>query len=81
VITCCAADAYPVGLPVKINGNKAAEYSDRFLPPQNRQVYSPDTWLEVEGEMSTENIGSKRQLTIQARSLKQIPEPQNPYEY
>lgn len=67
VITCCAADAYPVGLPVKLT--------------QNRQVYQPDTWLEVEGKMITENLGGKRQLTIQASSLKQIPEPQNPYNY
>ena len=66
VITCCAADAYPVGLPVKL--------------PQNRQVYPPDTWLEVEGKMITEKLGGKRQLTIQASSLKQIPEPENPYE-
>jgi len=67
VITCCAADAYPVGLPVKLT--------------QNRQAYSPDTWLEVEGKMTTENLGGKRQLTIQASSLKQIPEPKNPYDY
>jgi len=67
VITCCAADAYPVGLPVKLT--------------QNRQVYPPDTWLEVQGKMITENLGGKRQLTIQASSLKQISEPQNPYNY
>ncbi len=67
VITCCAADAYPVGLPVKI--------------AQNRQAYAPDTWLEVAGKMTTENLAGKRQLTIQASSLKQIPEPKNPYDY
>ena len=68
VITCCAADAYPVGLPVKLN--------------ESRQVYPPDTWLEVEGQMVTENLGGKRQLTIQTTSPpKKIPEPQNPYEY
>lgn len=67
VITCCAADAYPVGLPVKLLANS--------------QVYPPDTWLEVEGKMTTENLGRKRQLTIQASSLKQISEPQNPYDY
>ena len=67
VITCCAADAYPVGLPVKLT--------------QNRKAYPVDTWLEVEGQMITENLGGKRQLTIQASSLKQIPEPQNPYNY
>lgn len=67
VITCCAADAYPVGLPVKLEGD--------------RQTYPSDTWLEVEGEMITENIASKRQLTIQAKSIKNIPQPENPYEY
>jgi uncharacterized repeat protein (TIGR03943 family) len=67
VITCCAADAYPVGLPVQLT--------------QNSQAYPQDTWLEVEGKMITQNLQNKRQLTIQASSLKPIPEPQNPYEY
>lgn len=67
VITCCAADAYPVGLPVKLT--------------QNRQAYPQDSWLEVEGEMITQDLQNKRQLTIKASSLKPIQEPQNPYEY
>ncbi|MBN3991875.1 MAG: TIGR03943 family protein [Nostoc sp. NMS2] len=67
VLTCCAADAYPVGLPVKI--------------PTNQEPYSPDTWLEVEGQMMTENLAGKRQLTIAATFLKKIPQPQNPYSY
>lgn len=68
VITCCAADAYPVGLPVK-------------LMTGDRQSYSPDSWLEIEGQMVTENLAGKRQLTIQAAALKQIPAPKNPYNY
>jgi uncharacterized repeat protein (TIGR03943 family) len=67
VITCCAADAYPVGLPVKLT--------------QNRAAYPPDTWLEVEGEMITETLENKRQLTIKANSLKKIEAPKNPYDY
>ncbi|MHC0063271.1 TIGR03943 family putative permease subunit [Nostoc sp. UIC 10890] len=67
VLTCCAADAYPVGLPVKLQNNQ--------------ERYSPDTWLEVEGQMVTENLAGKRQLTIAATSLKKIPQPQNPYSY
>lgn len=67
VITCCAADAYPVGLPVKLT--------------ENRKSYIPDSWLEVEGKMMTETIGGKRQLTIAASSLKKIPAPENPYDY
>lgn len=67
VITCCAADAYPVGLPVKLDGD--------------RQAYPPDTWLEVEGQMITKTISGKRQLTIQPKSIKKISQPQNPYDY
>jgi uncharacterized repeat protein (TIGR03943 family) len=67
VLTCCAADAYPVGLPVKLK--------------QDRQAYKPDTWLEVEGRMITETLNGKRQLTVEATSLKPIPEPKNPYDY
>jgi uncharacterized repeat protein (TIGR03943 family) len=67
VLTCCAADAYPIGLPVKLQ--------------ENQERYSPDTWLEVEGQMVTENLADKRQLTIAATSLKKIPQPENPYSY
>lgn len=67
VITCCAADAYPAGLPV--------------LLADTRDNYPPDTWLEVEGQMMTETVANKRQLTIKATSLKKIPQPKNPYSY
>jgi uncharacterized repeat protein (TIGR03943 family) len=67
VITCCAADAYPVGLPVKLK--------------EKREVYRPDTWLEIEGQMITETLKGKRQLTIEATSLKKISPPANPYFY
>lgn len=67
VITCCAADAYPVGLPVKIKENRAA--------------YPADNWFEVEGKMTTATFKGKRQLTIEASSLKKIPKPENPYFY
>ncbi|MBW4565472.1 MAG: TIGR03943 family protein [Mojavia pulchra JT2-VF2] len=67
VITCCAADAYPAGLPVKLT--------------DTRDQYPPDTWLEIEGQMVTETISDKRQLTIAATSLKKIPQPKNPYIY
>ena len=61
VLTCCAADAYPVGLPVKLQSN--------------HEQYPPDTWLEVEGQMMTETVAGKRQLTIAANSLKKFPNP------
>ncbi|HEY9818487.1 MAG TPA: TIGR03943 family protein [Candidatus Obscuribacterales bacterium] len=67
VITCCAADVYPVGLPVKL--------------PTNRLDYPADTWFRVEGEMITETLNGIRQLVIQATALTEIPEPANPYDY
>ena len=67
VLTCCAADAYPVGLPVKLSSH--------------RSTYAPDTWLEVEGAMITETLGERRQLVIDPDALNSIPEPKNPYEY
>lgn len=67
VISCCAADAYPIGLPVRLE--------------QNRKTYAVDTWLAIQGEMITETLNGQRQLVIQAKTLKAIPEPDNPYYY
>jgi uncharacterized repeat protein (TIGR03943 family) len=67
VITCCAADVYPVGLPVKLSNP--------------RSVYPADTWLQVSGEMITETLNEQRQIVIQAIELKEISAPENPYDY
>jgi putative membrane protein len=78
ILTCCAVDAYPVGLPVKLE--------------TNRSEYPPDTWLEIEGEMVVEKLAldeqtmsetpsEGRQLAIAAKSLKKIPTPADPYSY
>ena len=68
VITCCAADVYPVSLPVK-------------LPTGDRSAYKPDSWLEITGQMTTEPLNDQRQLTIAAQTLTPIPEPKDPYNY
>ena len=76
IITCCAVDAYPVGIPVKLEGSHNA--------------YPPDTWLEVEGEMistipvqniSAETSADKRRLVLAAKSVEVIPTPNDPYGY
>ena len=77
VLTCCAVDAYPVGIPVKLD--------------QSRDAYASDTWLEIEGAMISETLASRdpmaekpfesRQLVLEASSIKLIPTPANPYEY
>ncbi len=69
VLTCCAADAYPVGLPVKLKQG------------QTREEFKKDSWFEVEGKMSTETLSGKRQLTIISNSLKAVSQPKNPYSY
>ncbi len=69
VLTCCAADAYPVGLPVKLKQG------------QTREEFKKDTWFEVEGEMATETLWGKRQLTIISNSMKKVDRPKNPYSY
>jgi uncharacterized repeat protein (TIGR03943 family) len=66
VITCCAADAYPVALPVKFGGD--------------RQTYPQDSWLQIRGKMTTETLQGKRQLVIAATELKPIAAPRNPYQ-
>ncbi len=66
VITCCAADAYPVGLPVR--------FPALTTPPP------ADQWVRVTGEMTSETLNGDRQLVIQADELAEIPEPRNPYE-
>lgn len=67
VITCCAADVYPVGLPVKLL--------------KSRSAYPADQWFQVEGQMITEELNNQRQLVILADTLTAIPEPENPYDY
>jgi putative membrane protein len=77
VLTCCAVDAYPVGLPVKLKGD--------------RQKFKQDGWVQVEGTMITEDLpismdkatagGDQRQLVIQATKVTPIATPKNPYDY
>lgn len=78
ILTCCAVDAYPVGLTVQLTGN--------------RQQYPQDGWLEIQGEMSTQELPSnsshsakagtnKRQVVLVAQSIKAIPTPADPYSY
>lgn len=67
VITCCAADVYPVSLPVKVKSG-------------DRNAYKPDGWLEVQGQIITESLENKRQVVIQETSSQVIPEPKNPYD-
>jgi len=69
VLTCCAADAYPVGLPVKLTDAQA------------RADYPVDSWLEIRGAMMSKTLDGRRQLAIAPTDILEIEEPKNPYEY
>lgn len=66
VLTCCAADAYPVGLPVQLPAGES---------------YPVDSWLEVRGQMTTETLDGRRQIAIAPTAIETIEEPKNPYQY
>ncbi|ELS04851.1 TIGR03943 family protein [Xenococcus sp. PCC 7305] len=76
IITCCAIDASPIGIPVQLDAIQ--------------ERYPPDTWLEVTGKMKTatvairdrtDQIRERRQLVVAATSIKTIPTPPDPYAY
>lgn len=69
VLTCCAADAYPVGLPVKLDAGRS------------RSDYPVDSWLAVSGEMVTEELDGRRQIAIAPQEVAVVEEPENPYQY
>ena len=70
IVTCCAVDAYPIGIPVQLQGNSS--------------IYPSDIWLEITGTMATVNLPSKnhqnqRKLVLVPTEIKQIPTPKDPY--
>jgi uncharacterized repeat protein (TIGR03943 family) len=68
ILTCCAADAYPIALPVQ-------------LTTSSPTPYKPDSWLQVQGRMATVTLEGKRQLVVVATAIKPISPPKNPYDY
>lgn len=78
VITCCAVDAYPIGIPVKLD--------------TSRRNYPVDSWLTVNGiaiaetlpvkdRIETNKITEKRSVAIEAQTIETIPTPADPYSY
>lgn len=67
VITCCAADVYPVGLPVQLSSSRA--------------TFNPDSWLDIKGTMGSAEFEGNRKLVILAEEVTPIEEPDNPYAF
>ncbi len=65
ILTCCAVDAQPVGVPVRIEG-----WQDS---------YQQDEWIEVEGQFMEAETANGVELVLIPDSVQSIEEPRNPY--
>lgn len=65
ILTCCAVDAQPVGVPVHIPG-----WQDQ---------YAQDQWVEVEGAFTASSTSDTAQLVLEPETITAIEEPDNPY--
>lgn len=67
VISCCAVDARPVGLPV--------------LSSDLQSSYAVDSWVEVTGRFITQDINGEQSLVIEPTNITQVDQPATPYIY
>jgi uncharacterized repeat protein (TIGR03943 family) len=67
VVTCCAVDARPIGVPV--------------YKPHWRDTYRVDQWLVVQGVFESDPGGSVIPIVVTPQTLTVTSEPKNPYVY
>ncbi|MFC6355521.1 TIGR03943 family putative permease subunit [Luethyella okanaganae] len=68
VVTCCAVDAQPIGVPV-------------YLPDWKAQ-YEKDEWVQVTGTLSVNpSAGSTAPLALQPSDILSVEQPSDPYVY
>jgi len=65
VVTCCAVDAQPIGVPVHIKNWE--------------NTYEEDQWLEIEGEFTNSTTSEGDQLILKPTSVTEIDQPERPY--
>ena len=65
VVTCCAVDARPIGLPVRSPG-----WQGRF---------EKDSWVRVTGRFVGAGGGVPEPVAVEPRSIEPAEQPQNPY--
>src|SRR5262245_626538 len=66
MVRCCAADAFPVTMPVR--------YAAAADLPR-------DQWVEVEGTFHYAGAGDDREAVVDARAVRPIAQPSRPYMY
>ncbi len=67
IVTCCAVDARPVGVPVHIEG-----WQDK---------YRRDTWVQIRGEFKPVTFGDKTMLVLEPQLIEPTGQPKDPYAY
>lgn len=68
VVTCCAVDAQPIGVPV-------------YLPGWSN-TYSTDEWVEVTGTFTPNPSGTAQaSLAVEPTSIEAVEQPSDPYVY
>ena len=68
IVTCCAVDAQPVGVPVYLEGWSA--------------TYSADEWVAVAGEFAANPSRTSRQnIVLEPADIKKVGQPDDPYLY
>lgn len=65
ILTCCAVDAQPIGLPVQLTN-----WGDNF---------KENEWIEVEGQFEVATTSNGEQLVLIPNSVTTIDQPDNPY--
>jgi putative membrane protein len=65
VLTCCAVDARPIGVPV--------------YKPDWRSDYQPDQWLDVQGMFIANPDRTAQPIVLSPKTIIVINEPQDPY--
>ncbi|MCM8817881.1 MAG: hypothetical protein NC915_00105 [Candidatus Omnitrophica bacterium] len=84
LITCCAADATPLGIEVEYKGMKEEpkDYEETHPIPKNiefkeKEEFKNDDWVKVKGKVKIEND----KIVIYAESIEKINQPIDPYLY
>lgn len=65
IISCCAADARPIGIPVHYNPTE--------------QTLENDQWIELKGSLFTTELDGESIPAIELSQYQTIPIPENPY--
>lgn len=68
VITCCAVDAQPIGVPIYL--------------PEWQSKYPADSWVRAEGLFgATTDAHNKQRITLRPTKIDAIQQPKDPYVY